>query len=413
MANRLPSEAVHYWRKGLMSRSISMLTALAVVASFPIVGSAAGKGNSGNGSSGKGHSVQIGPRAQYLVNDMDEGPLKDELLKCSHQPMKMSDFSIGHRGAAMQFPEHTRESYTAAARMGASILECDVAVTADGELVCRHDQCDLHTTTDVLDRPLLAARCGGSQEGACCTIDFTLAEIKSVCGLMDGLNPPSWRTDLYGTCGEIMSHAESIELIDELGAKFTPELKEVKHLPAGYSYDDIRQKIVNEYIDAGIDPRDVWLQSFFTEDVEYWIANEAAFGVQAVFLDARVYTSPGYDAVKDLASMQALVAKGARIIAPPTFALLEVDGGRIVPSEYAVNAKAAGLEIITWTLERSGRLSDLAPSSFYYQTITDVVDNEGDMMTVIDVLAREVGVLGIFSDWPAALTYYANCMGIK
>jgi glycerophosphoryl diester phosphodiesterase len=34
-------------------------------------------------------------------------------------------------------------------------------------------------------------------------------------------------------------------------------------------------------------------------------------------------------------------------------------------------------------------------------------------MKVIDVLAREVGVLGIFSDWPAALTYYANCMGIR
>jgi glycerophosphoryl diester phosphodiesterase len=32
---------------------------------------------------------------------------------------------------------------------------------------------------------------------------------------------------------------------------------------------------------------------------------------------------------------------------------------------------------------------------------------------VIDVLAREVGVLGIFSDWPAALTYYANCMGVN
>ena len=31
-------------------------------------------------------------------------------------------------------------------------------------------------------------------------------------------------------------------------------------------------------------------------------------------------------------------------------------------------------------------------------------------MNVIDVLAREVGVIGVFSDWPATTTYYANCM---
>jgi glycerophosphoryl diester phosphodiesterase len=32
---------------------------------------------------------------------------------------------------------------------------------------------------------------------------------------------------------------------------------------------------------------------------------------------------------------------------------------------------------------------------------------------VIDVLAREVGVIGIFSDWPATTTFYANCMGLR
>ena len=31
---------------------------------------------------------------------------------------------------------------------------------------------------------------------------------------------------------------------------------------------------------------------------------------------------------------------------------------------------------------------------------------------ILDVLARQVGVLGIFSDWPGTVTYYANCMGL-
>jgi len=29
------------------------------------------------------------------------------------------------------------------------------------------------------------------------------------------------------------------------------------------------------------------------------------------------------------------------------------------------------------------------------------------------VLAQDVGVLGIFSDWPAPVTFYAYCMGLK
>ena len=34
------------------------------------------------------------------------------------------------------------------------------------------------------------------------------------------------------------------------------------------------------------------------------------------------------------------------------------------------------------------------------------------MMNVLDVLAMDVGIIGIFSDWPATTTYYANCMGL-
>jgi glycerophosphoryl diester phosphodiesterase len=52
-------------------------------------------------------------------------------------------------------------------------------------------------------------------------------------------------------------------------------------------------------------------------------------------------------------------------------------------------------------------------NGFYYQTFDSAIQREGDMMTVLDVLAREVGILGIFTDWPATVTYYANCMGLK
>ena len=87
--------------------------------------------------------VHLDPRVTYLVNDMTPSPLKESLLSCLRNDslgMTANDFSIGHRGAALMFPEHTHESYTAGIAMGAGIIECDTVVTQDGELVCRHDQ---------------------------------------------------------------------------------------------------------------------------------------------------------------------------------------------------------------------------------------------------------------------------------
>jgi glycerophosphoryl diester phosphodiesterase len=110
-------------------------------------------------------TVQLGSRPFYLVDGMDEGKLKDRLKKCKDGPFYRADFSIGHRGAALQFPEHTKESYQAGARMGAGIVECDVTFTKDGELVCRHAECDLHTTTNIVTTPLYAKRCAMDRTG--------------------------------------------------------------------------------------------------------------------------------------------------------------------------------------------------------------------------------------------------------
>src|SRR6478735_2081829 len=164
--------------------------------------------------------------ALLLVDKMKDGPLKTQLAQCTG-PFRKTDFSIGHRGAAMQFPEHSRESYIAAARMGAGIIECDVTFTKDRELVCRHSQCDLHTTTNILTMPALAAKCsmpfiqadpatGRKASAKCCTSDITLAEFRTLSAKMDGFNPnattvadyqngtPRWRTDLYSHTGTLM-----------------------------------------------------------------------------------------------------------------------------------------------------------------------------------------------------------------
>lgn len=396
-------------------------------------------------------SVQLGPRPFYLVEKMTPSPLKSALQQCGDDSFKQTTFSIGHRGGGtLQFPEHTKESHEAGARMGAGVLECDVTFTRDGQLVCRHDQCDLHTTTNILVTDL-AQRCSvpfspavfdpangaltTAASALCCTSDLTLSEFKSLKGKMDASNPnattpseflsgtPNWRTDLYSTGGTLLSHKESIQLIKSLGAKFTPELKgpnrsaKLQVEAVFGSQEGYAQAMIDDYKAARIAPNDVFAQSFSLADILYWIKREPKFGKQAVFLDDANIPSE----LPTLAELKALKAQGVKIVAPPMWALLTVDGhGKIVPSQYALNAKAANLDIITWTLERSGRIvEEVLPTKgtpspdFYYQTTLDALENDGDILVTLDVLAKQVGILGIFSDWAATVTYYANCMGLK
>lgn len=394
--------------------------------------------------------VQVGPRPYYLIDRVQDKKLRKKLESCKNKPLKASDFSIGHRGAAMQFPEHSKESYEAAARMGAGILECDVTFTKDKELVCRHSQCDLHATTDIVLSPL-AQKCtvppivtaSGELTNAadikCCTSDITVAEFKTLHAKMDAANKqattldeyvnatPAFRTDRYSDRATLMTHKESIELFKKLGVKMTPELKTPSvDMPFdGMSQEDYAQKMVDEYKCAHVNPKKVFAQSFNYSDILYWVKQTPKFGKQAVYLDGRAYGEtaqdrelfPDFDQ-NDAATwagrtMKDIKADGVNYVAPPMWVLVKLDdSNNIVPSLYAKKAKKADLGIITWTLERSGLIANNG-GGWYYQTTTAAIDSEGDAYELLDVLAKDVKIDGIFSDWPGTVTYYSNCMNIK
>jgi glycerophosphoryl diester phosphodiesterase len=381
--------------------------------------------------------VEVGVRPQFLIGQIRNPELKARLAACLDKPQERKLFSIAHRGAPLQFAEHTEESYAAAHRMGAGIQECDVAFTKDKKLVCRHAQNDLHTTTNIL-ATALAAKCtrpftpadGDKPASAeCRTSDITLAEFKTLTGKMDAADTKAttpaayingtarWRTDLYAAAGgTLMTHAEYIAMGKKMGVKFTPELKSpaVAMPYEGWTQEQYAQAMIDEYKAAGVAPSDVFPQSFNLADVLYWIKAEPEFGKQAVFLDDRDETDKSFDhmnAATFKLSMAALKAMGVNIIAPSMPLLVTVDNGKIVPSTYAKEAKAAGLNIITWSLERSGPLQK--GGGYYYKSVNAVVDNDGMVYELLDVLAQQVGVIGVFSDWPATVTYYANCMNLK
>ena len=389
-----------------------------------------------NSAPGFTQEIQFGVRPYYLIDAMKDGPLKSKLKSCAGITPHQSSFSIAHRGAPLEFPEHTVQSNKAAALMGAGIFECDVTFTKDKQLVCRHAQNDLQGTTNILltnlrercTKPFIPANGSEFAVAECRTTDITLEEFKTLRGKMDGFNKnakdiqsymagtPSWRTELYSEAGStLLTHQESIALFKQFGGKFTPELKEaVVPMPyLGFTQEQYAQALINDYKNAGISPKDVFPQSFNLNDVIYWVQNEPEFGKQAIYLDGR-YEQKGFNAAQPemlKPSMQELYAKGVRYIAPPIWVLLTTSStGEIIPSAYAKAAKDAGLNIITWSLERDGPMNK--GGAWYHQSIKSAISSDGQIYEVLDVLAKQVTVKGVFSDWPATVTYYANCMGL-
>ncbi|RHY23863.1 hypothetical protein DYB32_009040 [Aphanomyces invadans] len=375
--------------------------------------------------------VSTGPRPSFLISQLaDSSPLKSTLEACLNTPMVPNSFAFAHRGAPLQFPEHTRESAIAAARLGAGTIECDVTFTKDKELVCRHAQNDLHYTTNILLTPL-AAKCTtpftpynpDTNEPAtaeCRTSDLTLAEWKTLRGKMEGFNPkartvdefvdtgtPGFRTNLYAgaTSGTVMTLADSIRLYEHLGVRHTPEAKAFAGA-VEWTRAAFVQKILDTYKSFHVDPSRVFFQSFFLDDILYVAKNEPSFAATAVYLDSMTTMA---DAPTS-ANFSDWLDRGVRIWAPPLFALLDVQQNKLVASKVGMDARHAGLDIVAWSLERQGILAN-SNDAWYYQTVLPYIKNEGFALEAIQVFVQELQLLGLFSDWAAAPVFYANCVG--
>jgi len=336
-------------------------------------------------------------RPLSLAMQLEDSALKNKLLNCETSGILTSPLTISHRGAPREVPEHTREGYNLAAKQGAATIECDVTFTKDKELVCRHSQCDLHTTTNILTTPL-AQQCQVPPDNTsdtpyanakCCTSDITLAEFKTLRGKRDGGNKnakdidtylaatPGWSSNSDANYGELLSHKDSIALFDSLGVSMIPELKAPQvSMPfdGDYSQTEYASQMINEYIDAGIDSKRVSPQSFNLQDINHWNQTSPDFGSNAVYLDGR-YRDTAFD-INDITSwsptMDELVAQGIQTLASPVWMLVTLD-------------------------------------DWYYQSVQASISNEGDVFRVIDTLVNDVGVTGIFSDWPITTAYFEAC----
>ena len=232
---------------------------------------------------------------------------------------------------------------------------------------------------------------------------------------------PPWRTELYDTCGTVMTLEFYIDLVDSLPGyrNFTPELKTPpKAVPMpfnGYTQEQFGRDMLNTFLNKGINPNRVWPQSFLPADIFQWISEYPdTFGNQAVYLDEDGDTPETL--VTATARLPSLKARGVNIIAPPFNYLITVDNSTspptLIPSDYANTAKAAGLGIISWSFERSGPLADVAADEdYYYSTFASAISFDGQEFDVLNVLANEIQITAMFSDWSSTVGYFANCFG--
>ena len=265
-------------------------------------------------------SIQLGPRPFYLVDDMDDGPLKTELQHCTEARSSGPTSRSAIAARRCSSPSTPRNPTTAAARMGAGIIECDVTFTKDRQarlppLAVRpahHHQHPRHPRArgqvhaalhagrsgdrHARPRPSAAPATSRSPSSRRCAARWTRSTRTPRPSRSTWAARRLPHRPLRRTCGTLLTHAESIELFEALGAKFTPELK------APERADAVRGRLHAGEVRAADDrrvqggaastPSDVFAQSFNLNDVLYWLENEPAFGKQAVYLDDRVDT-PG------------------------------------------------------------------------------------------------------------------------
>src|SRR5262249_26359327 len=152
---------------------------------------------------------------------------------------------------------------------------------------------------------------------------------------------PDFRTDLYNSRGKLMTMRESIELNERNGVKHTPELKvdDLDSINRVFgSKQAYEQRFINELLDAGVDPRNAFSQSFDVNAILDF--QNTIYGSQAVFLvdyDADknniiLFDTQGHQLVNradQLAFFRQLRAAGVNIVAPAMPALLGVTGDRV------------------------------------------------------------------------------------
>jgi glycerophosphoryl diester phosphodiesterase len=223
---------------------------------------------------------------------------------------------IAHRGSSSAVAEHTVGAYRLAIAEGAHALECDVRLSADGELVCLHDR--------------TLERTGGSNG---IVSAMTLAELRAV-------DWGAWKhasdSDRDPESAALVTLRELVELALDAGREIGLAVETKHPSRAGGRVEHVVAELLQEYGLAGRRrPGDVW-------------ARMMSFSGMAVRRMASL--CPELPLVMLVSAQQPLPARRPRLAAGAGTAGLDLALVRERPSIVAERHEA-GNEVWVWTVD--------------------------------------------------------------
>jgi glycerophosphoryl diester phosphodiesterase len=327
-------------------------------------------------------------------------------------------YVIGHRGDSGELPEHTLVGYRSAIDKGADFIECDVVMTKDCQLICRHEPDLLGTTDagtkfpDLIKNYTVDASLAGR---GILSSDLTLEQIRTLRAIE---RLPAQRSNAFnGFIGGVPTLQEYIDVATGYGDRVVGIYPETKHpawhdslrLPCtnGTSFSRlvVNALVANNYSGPYNSPawlaKPAFIQSFETANLKdlknvtniplVQLLGSPASSLIPADAQNRTYgnltTTAGLD---DMATYAAGVGpdRGAFI--------LNVTNNRYYNSTDLVGrVQQRGMQIHPYTTR----------NEYPYLAL----NFSGDTYNEYDVLFGQQGIDGAFTDFPNTLHNYLQC----
>lgn len=262
----------------------------------------------------------------------------------------------GHRGARSVMPENTLPAFEYAIRVGADVLELDLAVTKDNVLVVSHDA---HINNKI---------CAGPEGAERKIRALTLAQIRQWdCGAKANPEFPKQKAvpgTKIPTLEEVLALAERGKFHFNIETKSDPRQPDLQPAPAEFA-----RLVVEMVRKRGLAAR-VVIQSFD------WRTIDEVKKIAPEIRVAALHPAGMADAVLKLDYVKAMHERGYPIASPHY---------RFVSKDKVAQAHQLGMKVVPWTAN--------------------------DAKVWDDLLAA--GVDGIITDDPAALIEYLKSKGLR
>jgi len=303
----------------------------------------------------------------------------------SHKQCKSSVQIIAHRGASGMRPAHSIAGYELAIEQGADFIECDLALTKDGVLVCLHDAylssvTNVASIEDFADRKRTADYNGEVDIEDWWVTDFTLEELLE----LRLVQQFEFRDQAFNNLYTIPTFEEYCQLAQDKNVGIYPETKTPKwfkdELPE-FTMEDLMIETISKF---EFESEHVILQSFSTQSLLY-LSQELKTDLRLIQLANRPITD---DELKQLKML------GAYGIGPDKALIIERDdtNHRTGYSDLVKRAHEHNLKVHVYVSRNENQFLLFDYGADVHQEYEDLIVN--------------AGVDGIFTDFTHSLFNY-------